>query len=169
MNKSFIPGILSSANLCLGVISITQGFRNNILASALCIISAAFIHIYGGRLALTVNAVSITGKQLYPLSDFVSFGLAPALLSWNLALSSFGVLGYIPLLLYPVCGAYNIAKSNALRLNETCQGLPVTAAGIIYAVFSLSLLKLHAHAGISAILLILLSYLMICKMKFRRL
>lgn len=168
MRKSFIPQIITFTNLSLGIISIISCIKNNILISSLCILIAALIDRYDGKVARKIDAVSLLGKELDSLSDLVSFGVAPAILSWNYSLFKIGFLSYAVLLIFPICGAFRLARFNITEFNDKYIGMPITVAGSISAIDSLSSLRIGIHPSLSAILMSLLSYLMVSKIKIKK-
>ena len=63
--------------------------------SVLFIFIAAFLDRYDGKVARKFNQESELGKQLDSMGDIISFGVAPALLMYEIALDDFGVAGMI--------------------------------------------------------------------------
>jgi CDP-diacylglycerol--serine O-phosphatidyltransferase len=78
----------------------------------IAIVIAAVFDGLDGRIARLLDSTSRFGAELDSLSDFVSFGVAPAMLLyfWNLQLA--GSLGWAAVLLYCVCCGLRLARFN---------------------------------------------------------
>ncbi|NFV13476.1 CDP-diacylglycerol--serine O-phosphatidyltransferase [Clostridium sp. FAM 1755] len=171
MFKKFIPNILTFMNLTFGIFSIIEILKKDFLGAALFIISAAFVDRYDGRIARFFNVSSKLGKELDSLSDLVSFGVAPALLiftKYNLLDTDFKMMGVIVMIAYIICGCYRLAKYNVSEFDGIFTGIPITLAGAIIALFSLWIPSDSISIYLSIILTIVLAYLMISTLKFKK-
>ncbi|KPU45295.1 CDP-diacylglycerol--glycerol-3-phosphate 3-phosphatidyltransferase [Oxobacter pfennigii] len=168
MNKSSIPNIFTFINLSLGIVSIILTFKGNGVYAGFCILAAAFIDRYDGLIARKFNAISSIGKELDSLADLVSFGVAPSLLSWQLSLSSLGIISYVLLLIFPICGAYRLARFNISEFKNFYSGIPITVAGSLLAFDCVVTSYMGAHTGLSAIFILLLSYLMVSSIQIKK-
>ncbi len=168
MIKNFIPNMFTFANLSFGMLSIMFAFSGNSKLAAIMILCAAFIDRYDGRIARKICAESPMGKELDSLADLVSFGAAPALLSWIVFLQGFNVIGYIIAILFPITGAFRLARYNVTEADNIFSGVPITVAGSIMAIDMLIALMYRNHILISTLLILLLSYLMVSKIKIRK-
>lgn len=177
MAKNSVPNFFTLSNLACGVLSLLMTFEassQNLGAykwACLFIIFAALIDRYDGRVARYLNVSSELGKELDSLADLVSFGVAPSILVFNLYdFSRFGLIGYVLVLLLPIAGAYRLARYNTTTFDGNFMGIPITAAGIIIAFYSLVLIlsKVAPNPALTIILIIMLSYLMISKLKIKK-
>jgi CDP-diacylglycerol--serine O-phosphatidyltransferase len=168
MNKNIVPNLFTFANLSCGMLSILFTLTDNYTISALLIILAAIIDRYDGRVARKIDASSPLGKELDSLADLISFGAAPAVLSWSTFLSSFGIIGYIVTILFPIAGAYRLARFNVTVFNNVFMGLPITIAGAIAALDNLIAVNFAKHSIISSVLMLTLSYLMVSKIAIKK-
>jgi len=157
-----IPNLFTLLNLFLGSLAIifilqtgqTIAFINNegytmvdlpekITWGAILIFCAAIVDFLDGFLARLFKATSPMGKQLDSLSDAVSFGVAPALIVYQLLRISYAQeengldisIGFLlPALIIACAAAWRLAKFN---LDESQQysfkGLPTPAAGLFVA------------------------------------
>jgi len=130
--------------------------------------SAALIDRYDGKIARKFNAVSLIGKELDSLADLVSFGVAPAILIWKLSLSSLGIISYVFLLIFPICGAFRLARFNVTDFKNVYTGIPITIAGSLLAWDAIAIQKLGMHTGLTSIFTILLSYLMVSSIQIKK-
>jgi len=146
---------------------------------------AGIIDFLDGFVARILNATSVIGKQLDSLADVVSFGVAPAMILYQLLRLSFAreedgleisIIWLMPAFILSCAGAYRLAKFN---LDETqmhnFKGLPIPAAGLLIASFPLILNFNAALLGIGNLLInkwllygliLLLSYLMVSNIPF---
>ena len=85
---------------------------------AVAILVAMVFDGLDGRVARLTGTNSAFGAQYDSLSDLVSFGLAPALLTFNWALKDLGKVGWVAAFIYTACAALRLARFNAHREND---------------------------------------------------
>jgi CDP-diacylglycerol---serine O-phosphatidyltransferase len=107
-----IPNILTLLALCAGMTAIRLGLEEHYRQAVVAIIVAGVLDGIDGRIARLLKGTSEFGAELDSLSDFVSFGVAPALLMYLWTLQSFSSLGWVVALLYTVCCALRLARFN---------------------------------------------------------
>jgi len=78
------------------------------------IVFAAVIDTMDGALARLLRATSKFGAELDSLADFLSFGVAPALIIYLWALSDAGPVGWIAALVFAMACALRLARFNSL-------------------------------------------------------
>ena len=66
-----------------------------------------------GRIARLLKATSRFGAEFDSLSDFLCFGVAPALVLYMWTLHDARGIGFAPCLLFAVCSALRLARFNA--------------------------------------------------------
>jgi CDP-diacylglycerol--serine O-phosphatidyltransferase len=168
MRMSIIPNVLTLSNLFLGVwaiLLVIQGDQYADLAAILILVGMVLDGL-DGRVARWLNAQSEFGKELDSLSDVVSFGVAPAVLIYTVALSQFGTAGIFIATMFPACGALRLARFNvqAKKITGYFVGLPITAAGGVVAALSMY------HEALPGFLLpffvLFLSFLMVSNIKY---
>jgi len=108
-----VPNILTMLGLCCGLTAIRLAFDGHWEKSAALIVVAAMIDGLDGRLARLLKATSRFGAEFDSLSDFLCFGVAPALILYLWALHDVRGLGFAPCLLFAVCSALRLARFNA--------------------------------------------------------
>jgi CDP-diacylglycerol--serine O-phosphatidyltransferase len=87
-----------------------------------------------GRVARMTNTQSAFGEQMDSLADMVSFGAAPALISYEWALKGAGRWGWVAAFVYIACAALRLARFNvntAVVDRRFFQGLPSPAAAAL--------------------------------------
>lgn len=167
MKRDFVPNLFTFANLSLGMVSIMLTFNGSLKLAGLMIILAALLDRYDGRVARAIGVSSPLGKELDSLADLVSFGAAPAILSWQCFLINFGLIGYIITLLFPIAGAFRLARFNVSQFNNVFTGVPITVAGAVVALDNIIAIN-YPHSFISTLLFILFAYLMVSRLQIKK-
>lgn len=127
-------------NLYCGFLSIgfaAYGEYNN---AAILILIGMMLDSMDGRLARMLKADSSLGKELDSLADIVTFGVAPSFLVYYTYLNQLGMLGFMVAGLFPLFGAYRLARFNISSSKQSLNyfiGVPITAAGGILALLTL--------------------------------
>jgi len=121
----------------------------NVHIAAFFIFAAAIVDFLDGFVARLFKATSEMGKQLDSLADVVSFGVAPALILYQLLRFSYmkedggldiSIVWLLPSLLIACAGAYRLARFNIdTTQSYGFKGVPIPAAGILIASFPLML------------------------------
>jgi CDP-diacylglycerol---serine O-phosphatidyltransferase len=107
-----IPNILTLAALCSGLTAIRFGLQGEFRLAVLAIIVAAIFDALDGRVARRLGVTSQFGAELDSLSDFLCFGVAPALVLYLASLKDGGALGWVVTLMFPICSALRLARFN---------------------------------------------------------
>lgn len=174
MRKSCLPNVFTFANLSCGIFSLLCTLNEKYFLASIFIILAALIDRYDGRVARFFNVSSELGKELDSLADLVSFGVAPSVLIFTLYnlshLGPYGILGYILVIAYPICGAFRLARYNVSSFDGVFTGIPITIAGSIIAVFALiTFNRVETITMVLAIIfMIILSYLMVSNLQLKK-
>ena len=108
-----IPNILTLIGLCAGLTSIRFALEGHFGPAAVAIVVAGCIDGLDGRIARLLRATSRFGAEFDSLSDFLCFGVAPALVIYLWSLEWLGGVGFVPCLLFAVCMALRLARFNA--------------------------------------------------------
>lgn len=169
--KSQIPNTITCCNLLSGCLAIIFAFNCNESFGSLtgrewayiAIAAAALFDFCDGAMARLLKAYSAIGKELDSLADLVSFGVAPALLMFNL------VDNYArwTALLIAAFGALRLARFNVDdRQTTTFIGLPIPANAIFWIGYSSWIMHHGIPAGWSVIVtVVLVSLLMVCDLQ----
>lgn len=135
-NLFVIPYFFTLANAFFGFMAVIKTFEFEFTTAAYCIVLAAIMDFFDGRLARVFHSSSYLGMELDSLSDAVSFCFAPAVLLYSWYLNESGVIGVIVLTAYLCAGLLRLAKFNILSRESASNffvGLPTTAAAFIIA------------------------------------
>jgi CDP-diacylglycerol--serine O-phosphatidyltransferase len=133
-----LPNLFTLAALFGGFYSIVMAINGRFDLAAVGVFCAMVLDSLDGRVARMTNTQSAFGEQMDSLSDMVSFGAAPALISYVWALKGLGRWGWFAAFVYCACAALRLARFN---VNTTVvdkryfQGLPSPAAAALIAGF----------------------------------
>ncbi|MFI3242460.1 MAG: CDP-diacylglycerol--serine O-phosphatidyltransferase [Alphaproteobacteria bacterium] len=137
--RKIAPNIVTMLALCSGVTSIRYAMDGNWMKACLCIFVAAILDGLDGRVARLLKASSKFGAELDSLSDFVSFGVAPAILVYKWSLFDLPKIGWFCALLLAMASALRLARFNTM-LDDVKQpkywdnffvGVPAPAAAML--------------------------------------
>ena len=110
--RYILPNILTIAGVCLGISSIKFSIDLNFSMAVIFITLAAILDALDGRIARLIKGTSDFGKELDSLTDFVSFGIAPAFIIYFWDLNKYGKFGWAITLIYSVCCVLRLARFN---------------------------------------------------------
>ncbi|MGB8274571.1 MAG: CDP-diacylglycerol--serine O-phosphatidyltransferase [Alphaproteobacteria bacterium] len=113
-----IPNILTVLALCAGMTAIRFGIAGRLEWAVFSLLVAAIFDALDGRIARLLGGTSKFGAELDSLSDFVSFGVAPAVMLYFWTMRDAGGVGWALTLLFSVCCALRLARFNT-RVGET--------------------------------------------------
>ena len=133
-----LPNLLTSAALFCGFFAIVQAMKGGFEQAAIAIFVAMVLDGLDGRVARLTRTQSAFGAEYDSLSDMVSFGVAPALVTYAWALKDMGRLGWIASFIYCVGAALRLARFNSSAEasdKRFFQGLPSPAAAALVAGF----------------------------------
>ncbi len=137
--RKIAPNIVTMLALCSGVTSIKFAVADNWTMACFCIFIAAVLDGLDGRVARLLKTSSKFGAELDSLSDFVSFGVAPAILVYQWSLFSLPKIGWFVALLMAMASALRLARFNTM-LDDVKQpkywdnffvGVPAPAAAML--------------------------------------
>jgi CDP-diacylglycerol--serine O-phosphatidyltransferase len=154
-----LPNMVTLSSVFCGFYSMVIASRaksdDDFHRAALLIVFAMFFDMLDGRVARMTKTQSAFGLQIDSLADVLSFGAAPALLMYHLALSQLEWLGLAVCFAFTACGAIRLARFNVLasdasgapaKPSKYIVGLPIPgAAGILVAI----VVATHAAGGLS--------------------
>lgn len=169
--KSLLPNMITYINLFLGVVAIIH-IDKSIKLSILLVLLCGFTDKLDGYVARRLDAVTDFGKELDSLSDMVSFGLAPALIGWELYYRDLNFFGLALIGGYIGAGAFRLARYNITGKKDYIRGLPITISGMILVFkyyLDIYFLGLNSHSITNNVFLIFfLSFLMVSRFKVKK-
>lgn len=107
-----LPNILTILALCAGLSAIRFAIQGRWEAAVIAILIAAVFDGMDGWVARLLKAQSNFGAQLDSLSDFISFGVAPATVLYLWVMKDADRFGWIAVLAFSVCSALRLARFN---------------------------------------------------------
>ncbi|MBL8023884.1 MAG: CDP-diacylglycerol--serine O-phosphatidyltransferase [Elusimicrobia bacterium] len=137
-----LPSLLTLGNMGLGFFAITQAVSGHYGMAAKAILLGHVLDIFDGVVARLTRTTSRFGIELDSLADWITFGIAPALLMYEMVLKNNPSWGFAIALLFVICGALRLARFNLkAQMGEPSGGgfvgLPTPAAGGVLAIFAL--------------------------------
>ncbi len=146
--RTLAPNLITLLAMCAGLTSIRMAFENRYVLALAAIVFAAILDGIDGRLARFLKGTSRFGAELDSLSDFVNFGVAPALILYFWGLHELKSAGWIAAMTFAICAALRLARFNVMIedpdrpawTGNFFVGVPAPAGAItvllpIYAVF----------------------------------
>jgi CDP-diacylglycerol---serine O-phosphatidyltransferase len=132
-----LPNGFTLANLFFGMFAIVAASRGQFDAAARFVVFGAIADMLDGRIARATNSGSKFGSELDSLVDAISFGTAPALIMYFLALHE-ARWDWIFCFFFTACAVMRLARFNveqAGRNDSHFSGLPSPAAGLTLATY----------------------------------
>lgn len=143
-----LPNLFTLSSIFCGFYAIlicaSDPTADDFYRASLLIVFAMFFDAIDGRVARMTRTQSAFGVQIDSLADVASFGVAPAVLVYELSLESLGMLGVVACFAYVACGAIRLARFNVQAMGEGgapkkpgkyILGLPIPgAAGILVSI-----------------------------------
>jgi CDP-diacylglycerol--serine O-phosphatidyltransferase len=164
--------MFTMGNVVCGFLSILSAFEGNTTTACWFIILAGFLDAMDGRVARLSRTTSQFGVELDSLADFLSFGVAPAVLVHTIKLSSLGKWGWVISIVYIMAASYRLARYNLLADTEEKKdflGMPVPLAAfglVSYVIFSFSLWNSLRYDEVLVSMIIAFSFLMVSQVQY---
>ncbi|MFV0416918.1 MAG: CDP-diacylglycerol--serine O-phosphatidyltransferase [Chthoniobacterales bacterium] len=187
-----LPNLMTAGNLFCGFAAVLKIIEATLLVQSgadptrayheaiAFILGACVFDLLDGRLARLGGCESPFGREFDSLADIVSFGLAPALMTYQIVLADFERIGGVLAFLYLVCGALRLARFNCVAADDSTngsskefQGFPIPAAAGLIASLTLFMLwinegqrELGAARWVLPPLMLFLSFMMFSHVKY---
>lgn len=172
-----IPNVLTLAALCSGLTAIRFGLQGEMRLAVIAIIVAAIFDALDGRVARRLGVTSRFGAELDSLSDFLCFGVAPALVLYLASLREVGSLGWMVVLMFPICSALRLARFNTALVSDTpppawtgqfFTGVPAPAGALLALMPLMVSFEIEAawprHALVVGVVLVVVGGLMVSRL-----
>jgi CDP-diacylglycerol--serine O-phosphatidyltransferase len=139
----FIPNMTTLLGLCVGLTAVYHALHQDWERALWFVVIATVFDGMDGRLARFFNASSRFGAELDSLSDFVTFGVSPALVAYFYSLKELGRLGWGTVLFFCICAGLRLARFNTVSIDteenpklinmekKYFSGIPMPAAGLL--------------------------------------
>jgi CDP-diacylglycerol--serine O-phosphatidyltransferase len=110
--SKLIPNMITVGATCAGLTGVRFALQEKWEFAVVAIIVAAVLDALDGRMARLLNSASDFGAELDSLSDFVAFGVSPALILYFWTLNSLGGIGWAVTLFLAICCGLRLARFN---------------------------------------------------------
>lgn len=107
-----LPNLLTTAGLFAGFYAVVASMHGKFEHAAVAVFIAMIMDGLDGRIARITNTQTDFGAEYDSMADMVSFGVAPALVAYNWALSDLGKFGWLATFVYVVAAALRLARFN---------------------------------------------------------
>jgi CDP-diacylglycerol---serine O-phosphatidyltransferase len=180
-----LPNLFTLSSVLCGFASLalTASGRSetDLYLAALAICFGLFFDTFDGRVARLTKTQTDLGRDLDSLADVITFGAAPALLVYKWGMTGFGMTGILIAGLFVCAGAMRLARFNVLSRREELSGhkkpgkftlglpIPPAASLLVFVV----IVSHHSDQykvlseGSTAALVLVLSFLMVSRVRFR--
>jgi len=112
--RVLVPNVITLLALCLGLTAIRLAIEERLELAMIAIVIAAILDGIDGRVARLLKGTSRFGAELDSLSDFVNFGVAPALILYSFVLHELRSIGWIAALVFAIAAALRLARFNVM-------------------------------------------------------
>ncbi len=109
-----IPNMLTLLALSAGLTAIRFALDGRWEYAILAIVAAGILDALDGRIARLLKGASKFGAELDSLSDFVCFGVSPALILYLWTMRDAGKLGWVLVMLFTICCGLRLARFNVM-------------------------------------------------------
>lgn len=152
-----LPNLFTTGAMFAGFYAIIAAIDGDFSHAAIAVFIAGLLDGLDGRVARLTNTQSEFGVQYDSLSDMVSFGVAPALVTYSWTLSTlkdygpfWGKVGWSAAFVYAACAALRLARFNTqvgVADKRYFQGLasPAAAGLTMSFLWAMSDLQLTGH------------------------
>ena len=186
-----LPNLMTAGNLFCGfaaILSILEGAlqqktgfpSSGFYHRAILFILGAFLFdLLDGRVARLGGFESPFGREFDSLADLISFGIAPALLVFQIVLAEFDRAGWMIAFVYLACGALRLARFNCVAAEDkgaasrSFEGFPIPAAAGLTASLTLMMLwlqegdvRIGAWKYALPVLMLFLSFMMFSRVSY---
>jgi len=107
-----LPSLLTLGNMFCGYACVVYAMRGEYQTAAPFIGFAIVLDMLDGRIARMTGSASDFGVEFDSLADVISFGIAPAILSFSWGLQPLGRLGWLAGFLFLTAAAMRLARFN---------------------------------------------------------
>jgi CDP-diacylglycerol--serine O-phosphatidyltransferase len=131
-----LPSLFTIGNILIGFYAVIRGFRGDFQTAALLIFLAGILDGLDGRIARLTRTESDFGREFDSLADVLTFGAAPALLTYLWGLHEWGRIGWLVPLFFLLATAIRLARFNVQSTPQDRRffvGLPAPAGAAVLA------------------------------------
>jgi len=166
-----IPNAVTVGNMFCGFLAVMYSATGRFEKAAIAILIAILLDGLDGRVARRLNATSKFGIEFDSLSDLVSFGIAPAVMTYHWAFHRLAdEFGVAITFFYALCAASRLARFNISAENlKSFTGLPTPGAAV-FVVSVINALPVEQNSylmvGVGSAVMLSIGYLMVSTIEF---
>jgi CDP-diacylglycerol--serine O-phosphatidyltransferase len=112
--RTILPNVVTLLALCSGLTAIRMAIEGRYDLAIAAIVLAAVLDGLDGRVARLLKSTSKFGAELDSLTDFVNFGVAPAVILYTWTLDELRSAGWIVVLVFAIGAALRLARFNVM-------------------------------------------------------
>lgn len=116
---SILPNFTTVMALCMGLTAVRFALLERWDFAVGAVLIAGILDGMDGRIARMLNSTSRFGAELDSLSDFISFGVSPALILYFKTLHTWKGYGWLFVLYFTTCMALRLARFNTMSIEGT--------------------------------------------------
>ena len=168
-----LPSLMTLGNLFCGYACVVYAMRGEYETAAPFIGVAMILDALDGRIARMTGTSSEFGLEFDSLADVISFGMAPAILTFSWGLTALGRWGWAAGFVYVTAAAMRLARFNVQTGTGDKKyfvGMPSPAAASVPAatIYAYPAGFQHPVGAVPALLLVLVpAFLMVSTIRFR--
>lgn len=167
-----LPSAFTLANLFCGYACVVYAMRGEFEMGAAFIGLAYVFDALDGRIARMTGTATEFGLQFDSLADVVSFGIAPAILTFEWGLAPLGRLGWVAGFIYVTAAAVRLARFNIQHVTDKRYfvGMPSPAAAGVLATTVYAFpegIRFYGESIPVLLVVLLPAFLMVSTIRFR--
>ena len=112
--RRLVPNLITFISLTFGLLAIKFAIDQKWEIAVMLIVFSSFLDNLDGKLARLLKANSNFGVELDSLADFISFGVAPAIVIYLWSKTFFFDTNWAIVIFYAICSSSRLAKFNVL-------------------------------------------------------
>jgi CDP-diacylglycerol--serine O-phosphatidyltransferase len=159
--------VITLINALLGFASIIMTVWGQFDTALMLVLIAVIADGADGAVA-RYSGFGVLGANLDSLADVIAFGVAPALLAFVFLVHT-GFIAGVFSGFFLACGILRLARFNVAGKKDGFEGIPITAGGLIVALFLLIKELVPYFDYTFAVLLVILSILMVSTISYPKL
>ena len=167
--KQILPNMVTSGNLLCGVFSLMMTLNERYIVAAWLVFFAVIFDGFDGKVARMLGGGSQFGLEFDSLADLVSFGVAPAILMYQVSLRDLHLIGAVSACFFTLSVALRLARFNIVHVPGPFQGLPCPAGGLFVSSFVIAGIATKMPSVLMALIVLSVGGLMVSSIPYANL
>ena len=167
--KQILPNMVTSGNLLCGVFSLMMTLNERYIVAAWLVFFAVIFDGFDGKVARMLGGGSQFGLEFDSLADLVSFGVAPAILMYQISLRDLHLIGAVSACFFTLSVALRLARFNIVHVPGPFQGLPCPAGGLFVSSFVIAGISTKMPPVLMALIILSVGGLMVSSIPYANL